>query len=136
MHIPIQQEDDAKFQMAPMIDMVFLLLVFFMCASHLSTVQSVELEIPTATRAVVPKERPHRFTVNVTEDGTIYGGSQVLELGALKEMIQGYKEADPELKIYLRADQETPHRHVRKVMNAMGELGIDDFVFGAFIPNE
>ena len=136
MHIPIEQEEEAKFQMAPMIDMVFLLLVFFMCASHLSTVQSVELEIPTATRAVVPRERPHRFTVNVTQDGEIYGGSQPLELGELKAMIKDYKEADPALKIYLRADQLTPHRHVRKVMSAMGELGIDDFVFGAFIPNE
>ncbi len=42
----------------------------------------------------------------------------------------------PDVKVYLRADKETSHVHVRKVMNAMGEMGIDEFIFGAFIPGE
>ena len=50
-------------------------------------------------------------------------------------MVEQRKEADPTVKIYLRADQLTEHKHVRKVMGAMAELGIDDFIFGAFIPN-
>ena len=56
MKIPLADDEESGFEMTPMIDMVFLLLVFFMCASHLSTVQNVDLEIPTATKAVVPKE--------------------------------------------------------------------------------
>ena len=65
MQIPVEKlfEDDAQFEMTPMIDMVFLLLVFFMCASHMSTVQNVEMEIPTASKAVVPKERPEPAVV-------------------------------------------------------------------------
>jgi len=136
MKIPIDTSEEAKFIMAPMIDMVFLLLVFFMCASHLSTVQSVELEIPTATKAVVPKERPDRFVVNITRDGILYGGSVRMSMDDLKATVKAHKESVPELKIYLRADQQTEHRQVKKVMAAMAELGIDDFVFGAFIPNE
>ena len=136
MKINLPEQEDAKFVMAPMIDMVFLLLVFFMCASHLSTVQNVELEIPTATKAVVPKDRPDRFTVNITADGRIFGGNTEVTLDELKAMVNEYKAAAPDLKIYLRADQTTPHKYVRKVMSAMGELGIDDFVFGAFIPSE
>jgi biopolymer transport protein ExbD len=136
MKIPLEESADAKFAMAPMIDMVFLLLVFFMCASHLSTVQSVELEIPTATKAVVPKERPDRFVINVDRDGLIYGGNVQLTLDQLKAMVTEHKEAAPALKVYLRADQQTSHRHVKKVMGVMAELGIDDFIFGAFIPNE
>jgi len=136
MKIPIQGEDDAKFQMAPMIDMVFLLLVFFMCASHMSTVQSVELEIPTATKAVVPKERPNRFVVNITKDGLIHAANRKgLSVDELKTLVREYKDADAALKVYLRADQETPHVYVRKVMNVMGEAGIDDFIFGAFLPS-
>ena len=76
MQIPVEKlfQNDAKFEMAPMIDMVFLLLVFFMCASHLSVVQNVELEIPTATKAVVPEDRSERFIVNITSNVTIYDG--------------------------------------------------------------
>lgn len=137
MKIPLDQEEEAKFAMAPMIDMVFLLLIFFMCASHISVSQNVPLEIPTATRAVVPEERPDRFIVNITADGSLFAGNAPLEtLAALKSTVESEKAANPDLRIYLRADQQTEHRHVRKVMNVMGELGIDDFIFGAFIPAE
>ena len=137
MQIPVEKlfQNDAKFEMAPMIDMVFLLLVFFMCASHLSVVQNVELEIPTATKAVVPEDRSERFIVNITTDGTIYDGNVVVTIEQLKDRIKSNKAVDPNIKLYLRADQETPHKYVKKVMNAVGEAGIDNFVFGVFVPD-
>ena len=137
MQIPVEKlfQNDAKFEMAPMIDMVFLLLVFFMCASHMSVIQNVELEIPTATKAVVPKERADRFIVNITKDGIIFSGNQQVTIDELKNIIKASKTADPTLKLYLRADQETAHKYVKKVMNAVGEAGIDDFVFGVFVPD-
>ena len=87
MNIPVDNSDDAKFVMAPMIDMVFLLLVFFMCASQLSQTQSLPMEIPTATKAVVPTERPDRFVVNIDKDGNLYGCSVPVELADLKTMV-------------------------------------------------
>ena len=136
MKIPVDNSEDAKFVMAPMIDMVFLLLVFFMCASQLSQTQSLPLEIPTARKAVVPKERPDRFVVNIDKEGVIYGGTVALELPELKAMVMEYKAVNPNIKVYLRADQNTTHKAVRKVMSVMGEAGVNDFIFGAFIPNE
>ena len=135
MNIPMPAEGATKFKMTPMIDMVFLLLVFFMCASHLSTVQNKELIVPTATKAIVPKERPNRFIVNIDIDGQLYGGSEAFDLASLKDRVAALKDEDPGIRIYLRADQKTPHKHVKKVMNAMGELGISDFIFAAFIPD-
>lgn len=121
-----------------MIDMVFLLLIFFMCASHMSVIQNVDLDIPTASKAVVPTDRPNRFVVNITQDGSVYAGSELLgdDLAKLKDMVKAAKDGRDDLKVYLRADQNTEHRFVRKVMGAMGEAGIDDFIFGAFIPGE
>ncbi|NQU40406.1 MAG: biopolymer transporter ExbD [Lentisphaerae bacterium] len=136
MKIPVDNSADAKFIMAPMIDMVFLLLVFFMCASQLSQTQSLPLEIPTARKAVVPKERPDRFVVNIDKEGVIHAGTVALDLADLKSMVMEYKATNPNLKVYLRADQNTTHKDVRKVMGVMGEAGISDFIFGAFIPNE
>ncbi len=141
MKIPIGKEEDAQFEMAPMIDMVFLLLVFFMIASRMSVMQNIELEIPTASNAVVPKERPQRFVINITEAGIVHAGP--IEMGStdsadaltgLRDMVKERKEEFAELKVYLRADQMTDHVHVRRVMGVMAEMGIDDFIFGAFIP--
>ena len=118
-----------------MIDMVFLLLIFFMCASQMSVMQNVKLEIPEAEKAVVPKERPQRYVINIKADGTLYGGSTQMAMTEIQEQVKAQREAWPECKIYLRADKETEHIHVKKVMGAMAEIGIDDFIFGAYIPN-
>jgi biopolymer transport protein ExbD len=137
MKTPSLPEDPSNFNMAPMIDMVFQLLIFFMVESHFSTMQNVDLEIPTAVHAVVPKDRPERLVVNIRKDGTLFcANKQAATAEDLKTMVKSYKDVMPNVKVYLRADRETAHMHVRKVMGIMGELGIDDFIFGAFKPGE
>ncbi len=139
MKMPVQDKEETSFQMAPMIDMVFLLLVFFMCASHLAQQQNIELEIPTAQKAVVPKERPDRWVVNILKDGSIYEGQNLLpdkNVDLIKKHVEARLAENPELKVYLRADKEAPHKEVKRVMNAMAEAGISDFIFGVYIPSE
>ena len=135
MKMPNLNTEEAKFAMAPMIDMVFLLLVFFMCASHLSTQRSLPIEIPTASKGVVPKDRPDRWIVNITPDGAIYSGNTPVTLDELRNAIAAERKADPNLKVYLRADANARHKEVKKVMAAMAEAGIDDFIFGVYTPS-
>ena len=134
MRMPQNQQEEANFAMAPMIDMVFLLLVFFMCASHLSSSRSLPLDIPTASKGVVPKERPDRWTVNITVDGTIYSGTTQINVDDLKQQVTARLEEQPKLKVYLRADAATEHREVKRVMKAMADAGIGDFIFGVYQP--
>ena len=130
MRIPIEDKDETKLQMAPMIDMVFLLIIFFMTASHLSASKNIELEIPDASLGVVPKDRPDRWTVNILRDGSLFSGQDPITLDELSRVVADRVQADPELKVYLRADKTTPHKEVRAVMNAMAAAGVGDFIFG------
>ena len=134
MKVELLDDEEPAFQMAPMIDMVFLLLVFFMCASHLSQRQNIQLEIPTASKAVVPKERPDRWVVNVTADGTLYSGEAVVKLDDLQTMVKERVAGNPALKVYIRADAKCAHKEVKKVMNRLSEVGIDEFIFGVYVP--
>jgi biopolymer transport protein ExbD len=138
----VNDKEEATFQMAPMIDMVFLLLVFFMCASQLSSQnRQIQLTIPDAAKAVIPKERPDRWTLNIDLDGNIYEGTQLLgndeaALKALEAAVKQKIQENPKLKIYLRADKESPHKNVKRVISAMAAVGVADFIFGVFIPPE
>ena len=134
--MPEEAPEEAKFAMAPMIDMVFLLLVFFMCASHLQSQTSIPLLMPFATKGVVPKERPERWIVNVLADGSVYSGPSAVSVDELKAAIVERRKTEPNLKIYLRADANAEHGEVKKVLRAMAEAGIDDFIFGVYSPNE
>ena len=136
MRMPIEQQEETKLQMAPMIDMVFLLIIFFMTASHLSSQKNLDLDIPDARSGTVPKERPDRWTVNILRDGSVFSGQQPVTLDELRARVAARVQADPGVKVYLRADKLTPHRQVRLVMNAMAEAGVGDFIFGVFSPAE
>jgi len=136
MKMPIQSKEEATFQMAPMIDMVFLLLVFFMCASQMSQRQNIKMEIPEAGKAVIPKERPDRWVINIDLAGNMYEGNINLgdDLAALEARVKQKFQEDPKIKIYLRADKNSPHKNVKKVIHAMAKIGIEDFIFGVYIP--
>jgi biopolymer transport protein ExbD len=134
MKMPIDLSEDAKFQMAPMIDMVFLLLIFFMCASTLSQNQSLKLKLPEAGKGVIPKERPDRWVVNVLKDGSVHSGVNPVTIEQLKGMLAARVKQDASTKVYLRADAETRHAEVRRVITAMAEAGVDDFIFAVFTP--
>jgi biopolymer transport protein ExbD len=135
MKIELLEQEEPAFQMAPMIDMVFLLLVFFMCASQMSQKQNIPMEIPTASRAVVPKERPNRWIVNITAKGAVHsGGNDEAKLEDLATQVKARLAAVPSLQVYIRADAACEHRHVKKVMNRLAEVGMDNFIFGTYIP--
>ena len=136
MKINLGNKEEASFQMAPMIDMVFLLLVFFMMASRMSQRQNIPLKIPEATKAVVPKERPNRWIVNIKPDGTLFEGARPIELKDLEQHVKARLKVDPKTKIYLRADKDTKHKYVKKVMAVMAKAGVSDFIFGVFVKKE
>lgn len=136
MKLEIAGHEEPKFAMAPMIDMVFLLLVFFMCASHLSQHQNIPLEIPTASKAVVPQDRPDRWVVNIQRDGALFSGSDPITLDQLTRIVAQRLHEQPNLKVYLRADADADHRTVKRIMNRLAEGGISDFIFGVFIPSD
>lgn len=137
MRIPVIEAPEAAFDLSPMIDMVFLLLIFFMIASRFSVQQNIELEIPVADKAAVPEERHDRFTVNILKDGSIciYGNDIPVPEDTLREAFRKEKTEAPATKVYLRADQDAEFVHVRKVMSILAEEGYDASVFGAFVPN-
>jgi biopolymer transport protein ExbD len=136
MKMVFDEHEDAKFAMAPMIDMVFLLLVFFMSATHLAQQQVLPMEIPIADAGVVPRERPDRWVVNIDVDKQLYSGNVPVTLEELTGLLEARLQQNPHESIYLRADGRVSHAEVRALMSAMAEVGVDNFIFGVYNPTE
>jgi biopolymer transport protein ExbD len=133
--IPTEGGDD-EINMAPMIDMVFLLLIFFMVASHLTALERIPVALPVADKAKVPEEARDRqlITVLAEADGGAfyYMNLQKMEIKELAAEITRMVEADENLRIYLRADRQVRHKHIKAVMEACAEAGIADIIFGTY----
>lgn len=125
--------EDVAIDMSPMIDMVFLLLIFFLVAASVVKVEKVPVEIPLAVYAKVPENTTGRFEISVTKEGAVFvGGNKPVSLDELKELLKPELEANPELKIMIRADGRLKYSANEKIMAACAEVGANDLIFNAF----
>ena len=135
--IPLDEHDD-EINMAPMIDMVFLLLIFFMVASHLTDMEKIPVLLPVADQASVPKDAGRRQMVTlVSEDDSgetvdIFVSGERMELSEFEERLLTLVDQNADVQIYLRADRRVLHKHTQDVMKACAAAGIVDITFGTF----
>ncbi len=121
------------FQMAPMIDMVFLLLVFFMCVSNLAQAErSFPVELPESFESKVPEDLSDRGIVTVAADGSIYLGPNMISIEAFEEVIRQGLSQNPDLRVQVRADQGTEFGAIRKVLQACARAGAYQVIYAAY----
>ena len=125
------EEVDPDFELTPMIDIVFLLIAFFMTLISFVSAELVELTLPDADKSSVPEEPGDRQYVSLDINGQTYFGATPISFEALPQALAAKREAYPALKVFLRADANTPHRHVNRVMNACAQAGIFDLIFAS-----
>lgn len=121
--------------MAPMIDLVFLLLVFFMCVSTLAEAErAVEVSLPEADKGRLRGEdEVLRWAVTVAEDGSLHLGAERVAVEALGERLRPGMRERPDAAVVVRADENTPFRETRKAMRAAAEAGAVDVRFGVVL---
>ncbi len=112
-----------------MIDVVFLLIAFFMTITSEITEENIKIEVPVAVEAQVPEERGIRQTISIDESGNIFFGARQMAPDELVEAIRFAIETSPEILVYVRADARTPHRYVQEVMQATTQAGLTDLIF-------
>ncbi|WP_158279926.1 ExbD/TolR family protein [Coraliomargarita sinensis] len=124
---------EEDFPMTPMIDMVFLLLVFFMTVSTLAQAdKQVKLDLPESEQSDVPDDLSDRGTVSLDADGNLYLGARPLDIEGMQGEMKQALEANPELRIHVRADSQTPYREIRKVLNACAEVGAYEVIYATY----
>jgi biopolymer transport protein ExbD len=135
---------DEEVDMAPMIDMVFLLLVFFMVSSHLQTEEFIDMNIPEAAAAKIPEDRSGRLVVSIEYNpdssvvSDLYLGPRPMSDEELKAYMEDANERymagagnGERLRLFLRADVNEDHKEVRRVMQIAADAGIMDIIFSS-----
>ena len=119
--------------MTPMIDMVFLLLVFFMTVSTLAQVdRGVELALPESTQSDVPDNLSNRGTISLDVSGQAYLGAREVLISEMQAEIRSSLELNPALRLHVRADQQTPYSAVKQVLKACAEVGAYEVIYATY----
>ena len=130
--IPTQNANDEKVDMAPMIDMVFLLLIFFMVSSHMNQMERIDIDMPIAAHSKVAKDMNNRRTISIDKDGKIFLGTVEANLETVRKIVADEQKKIKDLKIYLRADRNINHKYVREVMAECAAGGAGEILFAAY----
>lgn len=129
----IREEDwlDEAPNLTPMIDVVFLLLIFFMVTTtFLDPERQIDVELPTAESGSEAQQQPDELIVNVDEDGSIVLEGRTLIYDELVERLKGAALHDPETPITIRGHRRADHQHVVRVMDACGVAGLSNLAVG------
>ncbi|MFT5301192.1 MAG: biopolymer transport protein ExbD [Mariniblastus sp.] len=122
MQIP-QHKSNRKygFNMTPMIDVVFLLIIFFLVSSHLARQESqMDLELPIAVSGQddVDLETP-RITINVKTDGSLWLAGRPVAKEQLKErFIDARDKQGDDIEVRIRGSRSAPYSTVEPIMLA------------------
>ena len=133
MKLQQKENDDVELDMSPMIDMVFLLLIFFIVASQIID-EKPKVLIPEAAAAIKPTDDVvNRLMISVSknEPPDYFFRLQKVEFEELAIRIGREFEANPDLRILIRSDAETKYKVTEKIMKACAEVGAVDIIFSA-----
>ncbi len=120
-----KQEEEPIFQIAPMIDIVFLLVIFFVTTSLLGEIEAeIDLTLPSASQIDQPARAPGEIIINIKADNTLWvSGRQrsAREIeGLLKELAPGH----PDISVIIRADKNSAHGAFVEVVDACRKAGV------------
>lgn len=109
---------DPGFQIAPMIDVIFLLLCFFVASQVFSQWETeIDIRLPTAESGDIPERLPGEIIINIREDGTKVVNNQVLEIAELRALLTRIVSMYPGQPVLIRADKFTDYMHVIAVLD-------------------
>ncbi|MDF1739092.1 MAG: biopolymer transporter ExbD [Verrucomicrobiales bacterium] len=127
--------EDFKTDLSPMIDLVFLLLIFFMVTANMVTFKKdPRVVVPVASDAKVPELVEGRIVMNVLQDGTIVDTEgRVFSESDLTQRMSQAKAKNDKTRLHLRADARVPYKHIKTASRASAAGGVPTVIFSTHV---
>ena len=130
----VPRSRNVSFNMTPMIDVVFLLLIFFLVSSRLSQQEAqMDLPLPIAESGEESNDEARRLTLNVTADGAMLLVGRHVDRAELQQRLeQARDEHGRDVEIRIRGDRNVPYSAVSPILLSCARTGIWKVSFGVY----
>ncbi len=113
--------------MTPMIDVVFLLIIFFLVSSHLAQQEThLPLDLPTASTSLVNDLEIAPLTIHVDAESQWQVASRRLDLSGIRRALADYQRDAAEPAIRIRSDRHVPYESIEPLLREAAAAGISD----------
>jgi len=117
-----RKREAIRLDLTPMVDVVFLLLIFFMISTTFVETSGLSINLPESASRQSARE-PQELKVFLSRGGDIEVGGEALSFGKYRELLTGFGAKAGETVFLLHADRETLHGRVVEVMDAARSAG-------------
>ncbi len=137
MNLRPRRQEPPRVELTPLIDVVFLLLIFFMVSTTFDKQTRLEVDLPEAETQVEPERPPEQIDIVIDAQGHFYVNERELvkhDLDTLKRTLQRIadgRERPEGLPVIVTGDKAAPLQAVMTVMDAAGQLGLTRLSFVA-----
>ncbi|MEF8794621.1 ExbD/TolR family protein [Thiohalorhabdus sp.] len=123
MHFPERRPDHTEERILPLINVVFLLLIFFMIAGSLSVTEPFEVEPPASQSQ--DRHEPDSLTLLMGTDGRFAVANETLTRAQTLQRIETRIEEQPQTRVTLKADGRLPANRLVRFTRALYETGVE-----------
>lgn len=126
-----KRDRDLEVNITPLIDVVFLLLIFFMVSTTFQRESEITIELPESSGEVAESEKKV-IEISIDNQGRFFINQRMIkdtEIKTLKQAIQIVRGQEKAPKLIISADRMTPHQSVVKAMDAARQLGLVHLTF-------
>jgi biopolymer transport protein ExbD len=115
--------------LTPLIDVVFLLLIFFLVTSRFDEEERrLPIELPVATSAMPMTSRPREIAIDIDSEGRFYAAGQAVSEVDLETILRRAVTNNPDnQQVVIRADAGVPFQPVVSVMDMCNRTGVTDY---------
>lgn len=127
MPLKVQQDEPPQLNLTPMIDVLFLLIIFFMVATTFGDLErNMELQVPEVAEAGDSVRPAKPLVINVFADGTLDLDGQPVTLAELTERLAEARNRLGQPTVVIRGDAQSAFQHVASALAACKSAGISD----------
>ena len=121
MEIQGRKNLEGTFDLTPLIDVVFLLLIFFMLTSTMMVQEGLELDLPGSESSGTVEQSP--LVLSIDKSGTLTFKSKELSIESLKTQLKDIFAIDPKEPVVIKADEKVPVQDLVDIMDAVRTSG-------------
>jgi len=126
-----KKEDEPRISIAPLIDIVFLLLIFFMVTSHYDIASGVRINLPKVTKKAENPDDENKIVLIVDKSAKIFIDGKEIDLKTLKARLADEVKKRGGIQLVLQADIDVRHGKVVEIMDYAKSAGINSIVIAA-----
>lgn len=127
-----RQSEDATINLTPMIDVVFLLVIFFMVGSEFSGVESrIQVDVPSVADMQSITRLPDERVVEVSSAGDVTLDGVTVNMDQLAATLREQHTAYPALKVAVRGDGEASFQRIAEVLQVVRSSGVQQMGIAA-----